>query len=402
MRVSILSVSSMAILAACATVATPPTVGRAPSETVIRKVASDAMPLCICETDTAIDSETGWYRAGCNVWIEKMIKANKCSSNDYVVQNHREGILDIPNGDNSRNLVIGYVGHWPDTYRTKSEIQSRFLPLMKKTGQSIYYDNTACLGTKDSDVIQSFLLKTIKPQMRPGQSFLMKGNQVISIGEWGDYALGPSTNLYSLVGTDRRNAFYPDCEDFLNQYCVGKDTPAATVIGAAQVQEGTTGFCRAPNDLLQLTCRGDHWVGGLTMTQVKAKQATDQKILDDGAKAQEAAAANYAAKGWEEGYASETGPDVIVRITVGTKFLSVVIDYKSNFVFQSFDGQVDKDNRVIAHMGSDSNICTATLTLASDHRSISMAFTPKVACKGHGLPADLLSNQLKVTTMRGN
>lgn len=215
--------------------------------------------LCICEIGNKIKSEMKWYRSGCNIWIDRMIKENKCSSVDYVIRERNPYSFSVPSEDPNRNIFLGFVGHWSSSTATKEEVTNRLLPVIQKTGQNLFYDNTACNGSSDTQDLQSFMLMTVKPQLKKFQSLTIKANQVISVGIW-DYVLGNSVNMFSFVSTDFKQAIYPECQTFAGNYCVGSGTRSASILGGGQVQEGTTGFCRQDRQLIQLMCQTNKWV----------------------------------------------------------------------------------------------------------------------------------------------
>ncbi|WP_413942902.1 hypothetical protein [Bdellovibrio sp. HCB-162] len=208
---------------------------------------------CLCEIDTTIKAEMKYYRMGCNSWLNRLIKQNKCDTWDVREIGDRYAPLNLPHMAGNK-LILGYVGHWSSSDQTKNHIDYVLLPAMKSKGISIEYDNTACLATSDSEDLQSYLLKHVKPQLRKNQYMAMKGNQGISIGLWDD-VFGPTANFYSYVDTRRTKPVYPTCAEFENKKCLGPKNFLGKLLGSAQVQVGTTGSCKNQQDqLVQLIC----------------------------------------------------------------------------------------------------------------------------------------------------
>lgn len=208
---------------------------------------------CICEIDTVIRSEMKYYRMGCNEWLNRLIRQDKCEWWDVREKASDYSPLDLPKHA-SKKVILGYVGHWSSSEQTKFYIDRVLLPTMKATGVSIEYDNTACSATSDTEDLQKYFAKEVRPQLKQNQYLAIKGNQVISIGLW-DSFFGPTANMYSFVDSRRKKAVYPQCKDFENKACVGPDTMLGKLLGAQQVQVGTSGYCKnTRNELVQLTC----------------------------------------------------------------------------------------------------------------------------------------------------
>ncbi|RYZ84518.1 MAG: hypothetical protein EOP06_17965 [Proteobacteria bacterium] len=78
--------------------------------------------------------------------------------------------------------------------------------------------------------------------LKKGQSLVVKGNQVNSIGKW-DKLMGSSYNFYAMISSAPKRVTYPNCYEFQNKACL------------RNVQLNEQALCALPSgQLQQLRC----------------------------------------------------------------------------------------------------------------------------------------------------
>lgn len=198
--------------------------------------AQEAKTYCACQTGEWPESQVGFFKAGCRMWLG----AQKNCSDSLIVPG-AEGVHALPTKWDGAVVKLGYVGHW-DSY-----LNERFLDVIYRDGvvarnMSFEVDNTACNGMSyPKDVTKQLGGYSYSD----GKYIKFKANQVLSVGMWDPLLIGKS-NLWAEYDSRTNWVKYPRCAEFEKQAC--------TDLGF-QVQEGSRGNCRtSQGDLRPIRC----------------------------------------------------------------------------------------------------------------------------------------------------
>jgi hypothetical protein len=204
------------------------------ADTVL-KSDPDSKQECFCEIGEKPVWQKGFFRLGCERWlneqpscsVRKIINADF----DFNKQNYAA---------ETREIDIGYVGHWANSQQTVKYLKAKIFPLMKAKSLNVYFHDTACSVMKTPDLVFTAIQQS---EVAHGLTLRVRGPQVISIGEWESF-FRPTFNFEAEVSSAEPSVAYPSCNSFLNQQCY---TPAQT---------GQVGTCKdqQTGQLSQLIC----------------------------------------------------------------------------------------------------------------------------------------------------
>jgi hypothetical protein len=190
-----------------------------------------ASQCCFCEIGNYPVNERGWYKNGCQLWLSSQ---KNCTTKEIVDQNTHYASKDLK----CNQIVLGYVGHWENSYETVTYLNNIIAPLMERHPASVFIDNTACSAMKDPELVLNKIQQIKRSQ---NQKLIVRGNQVISIGKW-DTLFGKGYNFWAQVQTDKSEVIYPQCKDFDGYNCWTPD----------QINE--QGLCVAGKKMRTLKC----------------------------------------------------------------------------------------------------------------------------------------------------
>jgi hypothetical protein len=191
---------------------------------------------CLCQVGTEPAWQVPFFKSGCSIWFLK----NSCTN--FATASIAEHVDQIVPND-TKNLFIGYVGHWGSSYELRNYLNEQIIPLSKvRSIETITVDNTACYSMSPPEVIQTWLIQN--RETFKDKQLSIKGNQTLSIGMQQPFFWGKG-NFWASVDSESLEITYPNCKEFETNYCT-----------ADQFRGRAFGTCidRASNKLKDLHC----------------------------------------------------------------------------------------------------------------------------------------------------
>jgi hypothetical protein len=164
---------------------------------------------CICEIGTQPANQHRAFSIGCTLWLNSQ---KECATKTKV--DFGASYTNLP--PEVTQLAVGYVGHANSSTELVNYLQTTISPLMSIRPISVYVDNTACRTMNHPDEVLSYIKSLSFP---PGQTLVVRGNQVGSIGKW-DVLIGSRYNFPATVSFPANTISYPACKQFAGYNCL--------------------------------------------------------------------------------------------------------------------------------------------------------------------------------------
>lgn len=166
---------------------------------------------CACEMGQN-KNEKFFYKVGCDMWLQP----KKCDTKKVVNRKPGQKLSQfLPAAKSGDVYEVGYVGHWSDSMQTIRYVDTHLVPLAKKKGVSVRYDNTGCSPMVDPELVQDYLMSLDIPMQ---SQILVKGSQAVTIGMW-DELFVRNSDFYSHAHTDWNNPKFLACEAREGKVC---------------------------------------------------------------------------------------------------------------------------------------------------------------------------------------
>lgn len=176
---------------------------------------SQAATHCACEVGTN-PNEKGFYKMGCDIWLN----SKKCTTRKIVDRKPSQLLSQfLPQAKIGDVYELGFVGHWLDFSWTIDYVDQQIVPLVKKKGVDVRYDNTACSPMNDPEAVQDYLMDL---SIGKKSKLMIKGSQGISIGMWDFIFFGGHANFYAYASTDWNTPKFLPCESVEGKVCSAK------------------------------------------------------------------------------------------------------------------------------------------------------------------------------------
>lgn len=204
--------------------------------------------LCICTfPDTqsnfgrGYEGEVEFYKAGCALWLVGKLCSNNLIKN---INTPLENLIEerILTGKKIQDILVGYVGHWADSFETIRYLDKEVKPVVDRFGISVELDNTGCSSLDNPSRVQTHIMEY---NLSSSVHIQVRGNQVTSIGVWDKVDEDLKTINFFAVADSRFNSpIYPYCDQFLNRPC-----------SRFHQEDEEEGLCQSSTGLKTLVCK---------------------------------------------------------------------------------------------------------------------------------------------------
>lgn len=166
---------------------------------------------CACEMGQD-KNEKFFYKVGCDMWLQ----AKKCDTKKVI--NRQPGQLLsqwLPAPKAGDVYELGYVGHWYNSPETIRYVERHLVPIAKKRGVDVRFDNTGCKPMEDPEAVQDYL-RTVDIPVQ--SQILVKGSQADTIGMWDQFFIRHA-DFYSHASTEWSNPRFLSCQAHEGKIC---------------------------------------------------------------------------------------------------------------------------------------------------------------------------------------